>query len=289
MYFLGPLAALLLVSRPGSGREWFWIILSLGGIAAWAQLPTSLAEQTVRSSAVFFTGALAALTMAGIRSLFSRVVGAIVLAAAATIGWGLVFHFSYANLQHELITQTWDTWRKLFPDLPAVMPAGDSLLDTSTTDRAREAASFITLASVLYPAGLAVTALAGGRLTWAWYQRIARMPLLPDAPPFRHFRFNDHFIWVFLVSLGLLLLAGSGTLAVVAGNILAVTATLYALRGAAVARTTLMRASPFFILLLLLITLPLFYVVPVGLTLLGIADTWLDFRRRMAPPTGVST
>ena len=42
-FFLGPLAALLLASRPRTGREWFWIALPVVVLAAWLQLPTSLA------------------------------------------------------------------------------------------------------------------------------------------------------------------------------------------------------------------------------------------------------
>jgi hypothetical protein len=167
------------------------------------------------------------------------------------------------------------------------MPATVSLLDGGAADRAGQVASFLTLCAALYPAGLAVLALAGARLSWAWYQRIAHAPLLPDAPRFREFRFNDQVIWLLLAAIALSLLAPTRGIGLASGNALVVVATLYAVRGTAIARTALLRASPLFILLLLLIMLPLFTVVPVGLTLLGIADTWLDFRRRMAPPPGV--
>ena len=66
-------------------------------------------------------------------------------------------------------------------------------------------------------------------------------------------------------------------------------AVLYALRGAAVLRTAVLKASPMFIGLLFLMMLALFTVIPIGLALLGVADTWVDFRQRMVPPTGVVT
>jgi hypothetical protein len=168
------------------------------------------------------------------------------------------------------------------------MPPSVSLLDRSASpDRAGQVASFLTLAAALYPASLAILALAGARLSWAWYQWISHAPLLPDAPRFREFRFNDHVIWLLLAAIALALLSPTHAIGLSAANVLVVVATIYAVRGTAIARTALLRASPLFILLLLLIMLPLFTVVPVGLTLLGIADTWLDFRRRMAPPPGV--
>ena len=64
---------------------------------------------------------------------------------------------------------------------------------------------------------------------------------------------------------------------------------LYALRGAAVFRAGAGRVSPLGIVLLHgarpFSCLPF---VASGLTVLGLADTWLDFRRRMAPTTGGS-
>ena len=45
----------------------------------------------------------------------------------------------------------------------------------------------------------ALVALASARLTWSWYQRIARAPILPEAKPFREFRFNDQLVWLVVV------------------------------------------------------------------------------------------
>jgi hypothetical protein len=40
------------------------------------------------------------------------------------------------------------------------------------------------------------------------------------------------------------------------------------------------------IVLYTVLTILMFAFVASGLTVLGLADTWLDFRRRMAPTTG---
>jgi hypothetical protein len=71
-----------------------------------------------------------------------------------------------------------------------------------------------------------------------------------------------------------------------ASNVLLVSLTLYALRGAAVFRAGAGRATPIGLALYTLLTILMFAFVASGLTLLGLADTWLDFRRRMAPTTG---
>ncbi len=129
--------------------------------------------------------------------------------------------------------------------------------------------------------------MASARLVWSWYQRISRTPILPDVAPFRDFRFNDHLVWLLVLLIALLLAPVPQAVTLAAGNAVVVLASIYVLRGAAIARTSLQRASPLFIGILLLIMLPFCWFYLIGLALLGIADTWLDFRRRAAPPSGV--
>ncbi len=217
--------------------------------------------------------------------MFTRAIAAVVVAAIAMVAWYFAFHLRFATLENEIITRTWEAYRLIWTDLPAAMPpAADVLGEDAVVDRARQFALALRAGAALFPAGLALAALIGVRISWAWYQRIARTPLLPPARPFREFRFNDQLVWLLVASVAALLLSPSHGVTLAAGNVLAVVATLYAARGAAIVRMSLLRASPFFIGILLLIMFPLFTVVPIGLALLGVADTWLDFRRRMAPP-----
>ena len=287
VFFLGLLAALLLVSRPRTVREWFWIATCAAALLAWFRVPTSLADHTVRAAAIFFIGAFVALTLAGVRSLFARAGAAALIGAAAMIGWFVVYHLRFADLQNEIVTQTWAGWRKFVTDLPPVAPTGDTLNEGGVADRARQYASAVTVAAFLFPAWLALIALGSARLAWSWYYRIAPRPLLEPAGPFREFRFNDHLVWLVVLLITALLVRLPQSVTLVAANALVVLGSIYTLRGAAVASTSLRRASPVFIGVLLLIMLPLFYIVIIGLAMLGIADTWLDFRRRAAPPTGV--
>jgi Ca2+/Na+ antiporter len=278
---------LLLVSRPRTAREWFWIVTCIAALIAWFRVPTSLTEQTVRAAAVFYTGAFVALTLLGVRSLLTRASVAVLVGALAMVGWYLVFHLRLADVQNEIVTQTWEAWRKVWTDLPASVPSGDALEEGGVADRARQLASAITALAFLFPASLALIALASARLTWSWYHRIARTPILPPAAPFREFRFSDHLVWLLVALIAPFLLPVPPPVTLVAANALVVVGSFYVLRGGAIAGVFLRRASPFFIGILLLIMLPFFYIVPIGLAMLGIADTWLDFRRRAAPTSGV--
>jgi hypothetical protein len=140
----------------------------------------------------------------------------------------------------------------------------------------------------LYPGMLALYALLGGWLAWVWYHRLARRPMGTPAPAFRTFRFSDHFIWA-LVILGALVLVELPRGAEVAvRNLLLVVAVLYAGRGFAVLRTAMIPAPRLFVVLLCLAAVPVLALVPLGCAVLGVADTWLDLRRRVPPPQGVA-
>ena len=65
-------------------------------------------------------------------------------------------------------------------------------------------------------------------------------------------------------------------------NLLLVWAVLYAVRGLAVFAAGARRVPAPVIATLALIAMLLLPFVVGGLTLLGLADTWLDFRRRLA-------
>jgi hypothetical protein len=63
MFLFGPLAALLLVSRPASVREWVWLLGALGWSALWLLHPGGLGAQFARSAAVLVSGCFLALTL----------------------------------------------------------------------------------------------------------------------------------------------------------------------------------------------------------------------------------
>lgn len=291
VFFLGPLALLLLASRPRTLREWCWIAVCLGAVAAWFQLPDSLGERTVRAAAVFFVGGFVSLSAAGVRSLFVRAMVATALAAVAVTTWFAVYHLSFAALQSEIVNQAWDASHQIWTTLPAAPPTGSSdlMVEAAPADFAHQLGAAVAMMATLAPALLALVALLGAWLASTWYGRIARTPITAPPPPLAEFRFNDHLVWLLLLFVGMALVHTSDNVHLVTQNVLVVVLAMYWLRGLAVIRAALRRASPFVIGILVLIMFPMLAFVLVGLTLLGVADTWLDFRRRLAPPTGAPT
>jgi hypothetical protein len=140
--------------------------------------------------------------------------------------------------------------------------------------------------SLLYPGLLALAAIAGLRLAWAWYHRIAARPIGAPPAPFPAFGFSDQLIWGWVVGLGLALLPEPAWARVAGANILLVWGALYATRGMAVAVTAGRRTPAVVLVALAMVTVVLLPFVLGGLTIVGLADTWVDFRRRLTPSTG---
>jgi hypothetical protein len=141
-------------------------------------------------------------------------------------------------------------------------------------------------ASMLYPGLLALAAIGGLRLAWAWYHRIADRPVGAPPPPFTAFAFSDQLIWGWVVGLALAIVPEPEWARAAGANILLVWGALYAARGLAVIVAVAGRTPPAVVLAIALVTLVLMPFVLGGLTIVGFADTWLDFRRRVTPATG---
>jgi hypothetical protein len=141
-----------------------------------------------------------------------------------------------------------------------------------------------TMATV-YPGIAILGAMGGGTLgsAVAWHLTDGRSGHEPA--PFRTFRFNDHLIWGAILTIGLVLLPLPEPFSVFVANALVVWAGLYVARGAAVtAFTAGFWPLPIRLSLAVATVLLLPYALG-GLLLLGLADTWLDFRRAPPPPT----
>ncbi len=133
----------------------------------------------------------------------------------------------------------------------------------------------------LYPALLTIAAVAGLRLAWTWHHRIARRPLGSPPPAFSAFAFSDQLVWGWVVGLLLCVLPLPEVWRAVGLNLLMGCAILYAVRGLAVFSAGSKRVPGAVIATLSVVAMFLFPFVVGGLTLLGLADTWLDFRRRL--------
>jgi len=286
-FVLGPLAILLLLSRPRSGREWLWIVISVVAAAVVLRLPATLTDRTVRAAGAFFTGAFVIVTLMGVRSLVHRTLAAIAASATLVVGWFVWLGISWGELQAAFMADYWATWRLLSPGLPESPPVAGEVVTGAAADLALQLAAALRDASGLMPGMLGVFALGGGYLAWNWYWRVASTPLGPAPLPFRALRFSDHLVWVLIIAAALAMLAGQTAAGVVGSNLLVLMLALYAGRGLAVIQTALLPAPMFFAVLLSITALALLPLALASCVLIGTADTWLDFRRRLAPDEGV--
>lgn len=273
-YFLGPLAALLLISRLASLREWIWLIGSVLGIAYLLRMSGGLAVHLPQAGLILVSGGFAAATLwKPPAPFFRRAVIAVAAAAIAMAIWFLALHLSWSDL----VRSESSAWR-------SQLEMSSQLLSRSLDPD--EVSRFITTWAPLYPGLQALAAMAGLALAWAWYHRIASWPRGAPLGRLRSFRFSDHAIWLLIAALALIVMPVPETADALGRNLLLVLVVLYALRGLGVFVTSAARVSRAVVGMIAVISVALFPFAAGGLALLGVADTWLDFRRHLAPPLG---
>jgi Predicted membrane protein (DUF2232) len=277
VFLFAPLAALLLLARPATWREWLWLLVGTIWTGFWLQAAGGLAGQFARAAAVLVTGTYFALTVWRPSARFSRALAATGLAAGAMLVWLWHLDVGWSELQHAVEQDLWSYNRQL------IMRLSQAGADTGTPGLLNQMSSMVRTIAAFYPALLALTGLAGLMLAWTWHRRIARRPLGPALPGFAAFAFNDQLVWGWVVGLGLCLLPLPDGGRALGSNLLLVWAVLYAARGLAVFRAGARRVPMPVIATLTLVAMFLLPFVVGGLTLLGLADTWLDFRRRLSP------
>ena len=282
---LGPLAGLLLVARPVSRQAWVTVILAATWCLLWLAQQGDLHEQFLRAYSVAVVGAwILLVTRAPERGLRQALL-AIAVACAVTFGWMFALGIQYGEVRAAAARELADFW--LTQARLAEQFWGESRAELSAP--LFELAGQSRMLVNMIPGGMVLATLAGLALAWRGHFGLAARPLAAAPKPVAGFTFSDHAVWLVVISLALLLLPGAGAIPgaeSVAANVLLVMLVLYALRGGAVFRAGTGRVSPLGIALYTVLAVLMFAFVASGLILLGLADTWLDFRRRMAPTTG---
>ena len=276
MLLFAPLAGLLLLSRPRTMREWLWLFATVSWTVLWLNQSGGLAGQFARAEMVLVTGTFLALTVWRPSARFSRGLTATTIGAVALAAWMWHLGVGWMDVQRAVEQDLWRYNRDFIMRVGQVAPgvSGPALLDEMTA-MVRTIASF-------YPALLALASMAGLSLAWVWHRRIARDPLGPAPAGFAAFEFSDQLVWGWVVGLALTLAPLPAVWSSVGANLLMVWAVLYALRGLAVFSVGSRRVPGPVIATLTIVAMFLLPFVVGGLTLLGLADTWLDFRRRIA-------
>lgn len=276
MFLFGPLAALLLVSRPATVREWAWLLAALAWSALWLQQAGGLGGQFARAAAVLVSGSFLALTLWRPSNRVSHA-----LAATGGAALGLAIWMYGLGLQ-------WSALRAAVEAELAALQRGmrGSWGMAGSSEMSEQMSAMADTVSMLYPGLLALAAIAGLRLAWAWYHRIADRPVGAPSAPFSAFGFSDQLVWGWVFGLAMALVPEPASVRLIGANVLLVWSALYATRGMAVFVAGALRTPKSVLAALALVTLVLLPFVLSGLTMVGLADTWLDFRRRMASAPG---
>jgi len=251
--------------------------VSAAWLGTWLAPSGDVVEQLLRAAGVLVAGAFVAVSLGWRAPLFRRAIAALGLATLALGLWCAALRLDWHELKTALARDVARSFEEMATQVDAAGGGDTSQLLRQMADNASK---WTTLA----PALLFLDALAGVLLGWLLYHRIATRPLGEAPAPFATFRFSDQIVWLPVAGLALALLPGPAALHDVGGNLLLVAVALYAARGLAVVGAgagRVPRVTTAFVTVVALFLLP--FVVG-GLTLLGLADTWLDFRRRPASP-----
>jgi hypothetical protein len=280
-FVLGPLAALLAISRPTTWRERIWLGMAVALTVFWLAAPGELPHQITRAAAMGLAGATLAVVIAG-RPMtgFRTSVTATLAAALGTLAWAALLGVSFGAFRSGVEADLRASYQQLFG------AGGEGTLAPETERFAASLADSAGSMATLYPGLLAVLAAAGVLLAWGWTHRIAVRP--PGEAPgrFRDFRFNDHVIWGAIFTLALALAPTGEAIRILAANLLVIWTALYLGRGLAVA-VTFLAGSPLLLRGAAVIFAVLLQPFSSGALLaVGLADTWLDFRRRMPAAPG---
>src|SRR5262249_8899116 len=175
VFVCAPLAGLLLLSTPPTVREWGWLIGAGLWTAVWLQPLGGLGAQVARAGAVFLCGSFLALTLWRPSPLFSRA-----LISAAAAGVALVAWMMHLGIGWTAVREAVDK------DLSAYQEAARAQWQAAGVpgDLVARMMEISQTVSQLYPALLAIAAVAGLRLAWAWYHRVSTRPLGAPPPPF---------------------------------------------------------------------------------------------------------
>jgi predicted membrane protein DUF2232 len=272
-----PLAALLALAPPPVAARWRWAVvgpLATLGLLVLAPLAPRPLDSVVGAYVVFASAAFVVTTVVLPAGVLTRSTVATAAAALVTVGATLL-------LRPDV------TWNALH--LQALHEASDALrfAEHLQPDTADVVAPLANAFGATFPALLVLQTLAGLALAWQWHTQLSAQPLGPPLAAFRQFRFNDAWVWGLVAVLGVWVAPALTELKPAALNVGIVLSVLYCLRGVAIVVAVAGGAGVPTGLLVIgavvasALAVPLLLIVP-GVWTLGVFDTWLEFRRRLA-------
>ena len=274
--FLGlPLAALLLLAGPRTtAQRATALLLAVPSVVWLATIPQNLLGAAACAYGVLVTGAFVVLVLLAPARFLTQALRASVIA----LGAGAVLARTVLGADAGNILQ-WEARRQggeVLQILVQLRPEAYAVVEPA-----------VQFLGATIPAFLVLQAMAGLGLAWQWHHALTPRPLGAPLAPFGEFRFADAWVWAVVAAIGVWITPVVAGLKGAALNLLVVLGALYLLRGAAivVAFAGVLGVAPGTLVFALaasaVLAVPLLFVIP-GLATLGMTDTWLEFRRRLA-------
>jgi Predicted membrane protein (DUF2232) len=290
------LAICMVVGWGGGGRGWLavlWVVLAAAVLAStpvvhpayaslergWAVLLAGafgLVCETSPPATPFLTRALTALALsvsiAGMLAVVTPGGFRASASAARTDAEGRP-NAALVWMRESEQSPDWQQWR--------ATGAGTSLDDAvQTADSV--VASLPGDAVPYFPALLGLESLAALALCWGIYHRISRTRLGEQLTALRDFTFSDHLVWGLIAGIMLAILPVPPAWRVTGLNLLLFFGTLYVVRGLGVLAWYLDAAGAGGLVITALAIAAAILSAPavLGLGLVGLGDTWMDWRHR---------
>lgn len=247
-------------------RGWSVLLAGAFGLACETSPPTTRffpRALTALALSVAIAGLLAAATPGGLRATTDAARTDAESRPNAALVW----------MRESEQSPDWQQWRSVNAgsSLDDAVQTADSVLTTLPHD-----------AVPFFPALLALESLGALALCWGLYHRISRTRLGEQLAPLRDFTFSDHLVWGLIAGIVLFVLPVPDAWRGTGANLLVFFGALYAVRGLAVLAWYLeaSRAGAPVIAALVVVAMVLSAPAVLGLGLLGLGDTWMDWRHR---------
>ena len=222
------------------------------------------------------------------RSFFERALSAISIAALLSLLL-LVFSGQSARQAEEIFASEFASRNataavladSVARDVSEHAPRLAKVFNQAAAERLKLQHVFSLAAAPLYPALLALEALAACALAWALYHRLSRARIGAALAPLSRFAFSDQLVWALVAGITMIVLPTLAAVGPMGRNLTVFVGALYVLRGYGIYAWFISRRVAVVSVLLAVLAFPLSLVtVPAALGL-GLTDTWLDWRARI--------
>lgn len=236
-----------------------------------------------------FARALGALSIAAFLALLMSAMGPVPISSAKQTIAGEFVHRNDETMSriNGFIADHPKEWSELSARIPqlATLPA-----------QTEEQLKTLSRAGItVFPSLLALESLVALALAWAIYHRLSRARIGAPLRPLREFRFNDQLVWGLIVGLTIVFLPTLQGFRGIGRNLLVFFYALYAIRGlgvlawflapGALAATLTVGFAMLWLPVIQLAALFGFMLLLFAAFVLGLGDTWADWRRRAARPS----